>query len=104
MRGGFQRGTLQLRLLLTFSDSSASRKETRPPQLMSASSLLGSVLRSPTLSNREPYSSSEPRPTEELARRLNSALDRKREAPQGSCRGSQRRQSHIDYSFWLSKH
>lgn len=104
MRGGFQRGALPLWLLLTFSESSASRKETRPPQLMSASPLLGSVLRSPTLSNRKPYSSPEPQPTDELARWLNSALDRKRDVPQGSCRGSQRCHSHEHYSFWLTKH
>lgn len=86
MRGAFQRGTLPLRLLLAASESCASRKETRPPQLMSASPLLGSVLRSPTASNRKPYSSPEPQPTDELPRQLNSALDRKREVPQGSCR------------------
>ncbi len=93
MRSGFQQSKLFLLLFFTLSESSSSRKEHRPPQSMRPSSLTASMSRRrpqcswvmTTLSNRRPYSSLEPRPTDDQARWMNSVLDKEQDAPVGSC-------------------
>lgn len=93
VRGGFQRGTLLLLEFLTFSERCSIRKEHRPPQSTRPSSFTASRSRmrpqcswvTTTLSNRRPYSSSEPWLTAERAERMNSALDKERDEPETSC-------------------
>lgn len=92
-RGGVQPGTLLILLLFIFSASSRRRKELNPPQSTRPSSFTASRSRrrprccweTTTLSNRRPYSSLEPRPTDEQARLMNSALDKERDTPKVSC-------------------
>jgi len=93
VRGDFQRGPPMTLLCLTLSDSSSNRKEHSPRQSIRPSSFKPSVPRrrprcswvTTTPSNSRPYSSLDPRPTDVQARSMNSALDRKRDAPEESC-------------------
>lgn len=94
VRTGFQRGPLLVLLFFTLSESSCSKKDDRPPQSTRSSSFIASTSRrrplcswvKTTLSNRRPYSSSEPRPTDDQARSTNSVLDIERGEPEESWR------------------
>lgn len=93
LRRGFHWATRLPLVFFTFSESSNSRKEQRPPQSTRPSAFTVSLSRrrprfswvTTTLSNSSPYSSLEPRPTEDLASLTNSALDKERDEPVESC-------------------
>lgn len=112
VRGGCQQGTLLVLVFFTLSESSSTRKEQRPPQSTQPSSFTASVSRrrprcswvTTTLSNRRPYSSLEPRPTEDQAKSMNSVLDKERDAPEGSCTEINRITRHCTVSAhrWVS--
>ena len=112
VRGGFQQGGLLALLFFTLSESSSSRKEHKPPQSTRPSSLTASLSRrrprcswvTTTLSNRRPYSSLEPRPTEDQAKSTNSVLDKERDVPTGSCTKINRIMRHCTMSAhrWVS--
>lgn len=92
VRGGFQQGTLLPLVFFILSESSSSRKEHRLLQ-STRPSFAASLSRmrprcswvTTTLSNKRPYSSWEPRPTDDQAKWMNSALDKERDAPDWSC-------------------
>lgn len=93
VRGGFQQGALTVLLFFNLLESSISRNEHRPPQSMHSFSFEVSLSRRrplrcwlrTTLSNKKPYSSSDPWPTDDQARSMNWIRDKERDAPEKSC-------------------